>query len=86
MNILNTTRQRIQNSIHKLELEGSRHAKAKYIFQRLFPSVFWFREHNKFLDSYPCLIPFYAIIRLVTKPFTRWSKWISEVKDVKESK
>lgn len=86
MNILNTTRQRIQNSIHKLELEDSRHAKAKYIFQRLFPSVSWFREHNKFLDSYPCLIPFYAIIRLVTKPFTRWSKWISEVKDVKESK
>ena len=81
-----TTRQRIRNSIHKLELEGSRHAKAKYIFQRLFPSVSWFREHNKFLDAYPFLIPFYAIIRLVTKPFTSWSKWTMEMKDVKESK
>lgn len=27
-----TTRQRIQNSIHKLVLEASRHAKAKYLF------------------------------------------------------
>ena len=27
-----TNRQRILNSIHNLELEGSRHAKAKYIF------------------------------------------------------
>ena len=81
-----TARQRIQNSIHKLELEGSRHAKAKYIFQRLFPSVSWFREHNKFLDAYPFLVPFYAIIRLVIKPFASWSKWTREVKDVKESK
>ena len=57
-----TTRQRIENSINELELEGNRHAKAKYIFQRLFPSVSWFREYNKFLDAYPFLILFYAII------------------------
>ena len=31
-----TTRQRMQNSIHKLELEGSKHTKVKYIVQRLF--------------------------------------------------
>lgn len=41
----------------------------KNLFQRLFPSVSWFREHNKFLDSYSFLILFFAIIRLVTIPF-----------------
>lgn len=73
-------------SIHKLELEGSKHAKSKYIFQRIFPSVSLLREHNKFSDTHPFLIQIYVIIRLVTKPFIIWSKWTNEMKDVKESK
>lgn len=81
-----TEKQRIQNEVHKLELEGSKHAKAKYLFRRLFPSVSWFREYNTFLDKYPVCIPFYAIFRLVTKLFTRWGKWTGEVKTVKKTK
>ena len=53
-------------------------AKSKYIFQRLFPSVFYFREHNKFSDTHPFLIQIYVIIRLVTKPFISWSKLTNE--------
>lgn len=65
-------------SIHKLELGGSKHAKSKYIFQRIIPSVSWLREHNKLSDTYSFLIQFYVIIRLVTKLFISWSKWINE--------
>lgn len=34
-----TAKQRMKNEIHKFELEGSKHAKAKYLFRRLFPKV-----------------------------------------------
>ena len=71
-------------SIHKLELEGSKHAKSKYIFQRIFPSVSLLREHNKFSDTHPFLIQIYVIIRLVTKHLS--SGVNGQMKDLKESK
>lgn len=75
-----TLNQRMQNEIHKLELEGSKHAEAAYIFRRLFPSVFWFRKHYRILDKCPFLIPFYGIIRLIVKPFSSWNIWTGEMK------
>ena len=75
-----TLNQRMQNEIHKLELEGSKHAEAVYIFRRLFPSVSWFRKHYMILDKCPFLIPFYGIIRLIVKPFSSWNIWTGEMK------
>ena len=75
-----TLNQRMQNEIHKLELEGSKHAEAAYIFRRLFPSVSWFRKHYRILDKCPFLIPFYGIIRLIVKPFSSWNIWTGEMK------
>ena len=75
-----TLNQRMQNEIHKLELEGSKHAEAAYIFRRLFPSVSWFRKHYRILDKCPFLIPFYGIIRLIVKPFSSWKIWTGEMK------
>lgn len=75
-----TLNQRMQNEIHKLVLEGSKHAEAVYIFRRLFPSVSWFRKHYRILDKCPFLIPFYGIIRLIVKPFSSWNIWTGEMK------
>lgn len=75
-----TLNQRMQNEIHKLELEGSKHAEAAYIFRRLFPSVSWFRKHYRILDKCPFLIPFCGIIRLIVKPFSSWNIWTGEMK------
>lgn len=75
-----TLNQRMQNEIHKLELEGSKHAEAVYIFRRLFPPVSWFRKHYMILDKCPFLIPFYGIIRLIVKPFSSWNIWTGEMK------
>ena len=75
-----TLNQRMQNEIHKLELEGIKHAEAVYIFRRLFPSVSWFRKHYMILDKCPFLIPFYGIIRLIVKPFSSWNIWTGEMK------
>lgn len=69
-----TAKQRMQNEIHKFELEGSKHEKAKYIFRRLFPEASWFKNHSKFLETYPFLIPFYVVFRIITKIFTSWKK------------
>lgn len=77
-----TAQQRIQNEIRKLKLEGSKHAKAKYVFRRLFPKTAWFKNHSKFLESYPIFIPFYAIFRIVTKVFLSWSSWMNEIKNI----
>ena len=77
-----TVQQRIQNEIHKLELEGSKRAKAKYVFRRLFPEASWFKNHSKFLESYPFFIPFYAIFRIITKVFSSWKKWTNEIKNI----
>ena len=81
-----TSKQRIQNEIHKIELNGSNHAKAKYLFKRIFPEISWFRQNIPFLDKYPAFIPFYALIRPFIKVFTSRKKWINEVKAVRESK
>ena len=59
--------------------------KLKKLFQRLFPSVSWFREHNKFLDSYPFLILFFAIIRLVTIPFASWRSGVVKNEKIQSS-
>lgn len=77
-----TAQKRIQNEIHKFELEGSKHAKAKYVFRRLFPEASWFKNHSKFLESYPFFIPFYAIFRIITKVFSSWKKWTNEIKNI----
>lgn len=77
-----TAKQRMQNEIHKYELEGSKHAKAKYLFRRLFPEAAWFKKNYKFLDSYPFFIPFFAEFRIITKVFTSWKKWTSEIKNI----
>ena len=77
-----TAKQRMKNEIHKFELEGSKHAKAKYVFRRLFPTVSWFKNHSKLLETYPILIPFYAVFRIITKIFTSWRKWTSEIKNI----
>lgn len=77
-----TAQQRMQNEIHKFELEGSKHAKAKYVFRRLFPEASWFKNHSKFLDSYPIFIPFYAVFRIITKVFMSWKKWTSELNNI----
>ena len=77
-----TAKQRMQNEIHKFELEGSKHAKAKYLFRRLFPEASWFKNHSKFLETYPIFIPFYAVFRIITKIFTSWKKWTSEIKNI----
>lgn len=70
------------SSLTKEELEGSKHAKAKYVFRRLFPEASWFKNHCKFLETYPIFIPFYAIFRIITKIFTSWKKWTSEIKNI----
>lgn len=72
----------MQNEIHKFELEGSKHAKAKYVFRRLFPEASWFKNHSKFLETYPIFIPFYAVFRIITKIFTSWRKWTNEIKNI----
>lgn len=77
-----TTKQRIQNELHRIELEGSKHSKALYLWRRLFPDVSWFRKNYKLLDKLPILIPFYAIVRLITKPILKWKKWTNELKNV----
>lgn len=77
-----TAKQRMQNEIHKFELEGSKHAKAKYLFRRLFPEAEWFKHHSKFPDSYPIFIPFYAVFRIITKVFASWKNWTSEIKNI----
>ena len=78
-----TAKQRMQNEIHKFELEGSKHAKAKYVFSRLFPEAEWIKNHSKFLDSYPIFIPFYAVFRIITKFFMSWKKSTSEIKNIR---
>lgn len=77
-----TAKQRLKNEIHKFELEGSKHAKAKYVFRRLFPEANWFKKNHKFLDSYPFFIPFYGAFRIITKVFIGWKKWTSEIKNI----
>lgn len=77
-----TAKQRMKNEIHKFELEGFKHAKAKYVFRRLFPEASWFKNHSKFLETYPIFIPFYAVFRIITKIFTSWKKWTSELKNI----
>ena len=81
-----TSKQRIQNEIHKIELNGSNHAKAKYLLRRIFPKISWFRQNIPCLNKYPVFIPFYALIRPFIKAFTSRKKWINEVKTVRESK
>lgn len=75
-----TAKQRMQNEIHKFELEGSKHAKAKYLCRRLFPEASWFKNHSKFLETYPIFISFYAVFRIITRIFTSWRKWTNEIK------
>lgn len=75
-------KQRMQNEIHKFELGGSKHAKAKYVFRRLFPEVSWFKNHSKVLETYPFFIPFYEVFRIITKVFTSWKKWTIEIKNI----
>ena len=77
-----TAQQRIQNEIHKFELEGSKHAKAKYVFRRLFPETAWFKNYSKFLETYLIFIPFYAIFRILTKVFSSWRRWTHEIKNI----
>lgn len=77
-----TAQQRIQNEIHKFELEGSKHAKAKYVFRRLFPEIAWFKNYSKFLETYLIFIPFYAIFRILTKVFSSWRRWTHEIKNI----
>lgn len=77
-----TSRQRIHNAVHKLEMEGYRHAKGKYLLNRIYPGFSWFKEHYPILAKYPVLIPFYAFIRPCIKVFTRWNKWMNEIKEV----
>lgn len=77
-----TAKQRMQNEIHKFELEGFKHAKAKYVFRRLFPEKARFKNHSKFLETYPIFISFYAVFRIITKIFTSWKKWTSELKNI----
>lgn len=77
-----TAKQRMQNEIHKYELEGSKHAKAKYVFRRLVPEANWFKKNYKFLDSYPIFIPFYGAFRIITKFFMSWKKWTNEIKNI----
>lgn len=72
----------MHNEIHKFKLEGSKHAKAKYVFRRLFPESSWFKNHFKFLEAYLILIPFYVVFRIITKVFTSWRKWTSEIKNI----
>ena len=81
-----TSKQRIQNEIHKIELNGSNHAKAKYLLRRIFPKISWFRQNIPCLNKYPVFIPFYALIRPFIKAFTSRKKWINEVNAVRESK
>lgn len=81
-NTYGTKKQMIWNSVHKIELEGNKHAGIRYLCRRLVPSISWFRQNYHFLDEYPILIPFYAIFRIITKVFSSWACWTMEVKEV----
>lgn len=79
-----TTRERIQNSIHKLKLEGHKHPKLYYIYRRAFPSFSWFRQYYEFLDKYPVFIPFFSLYRFIKGLITRANTWSNEIKIVKK--